>query len=256
MLEHLLVSHIFAFFITFARMGSCLMLLPGFGEIYVSMWVRLGIALSVSLIMMPMVHAMDLPMPSSAIAMTGILMAETTIGVFIAVLCRIILSALHSVGTMISMQSGLAAAMMFDVSQASQGTVIGNMLSMTGIILWMALDFHHLMFESIYQSYGLFSIGHLPIAQDMMNTVARTLSASFTIAVQLSAPIVVVTMLVNLGGGILARLMPTIQVFFLLMPAQILFTFFLLSTILGGMYLWYLQYAQDALTYLLAPPGF
>ncbi len=251
MIEQLLVSHIFAFMLAFSRLGTCMMLLPGFGEIYVPVWVRLSLALSISLIMMPLVHSMNVAMPTSGFALGSLLIAEATVGVFIAMLCRILIATIHTLGTIISIQSGLAAAMMFDVNQASQGTVIGNMLSITAIVLWFVMDFHHLIIRSLYVSYDTFLVGGFPPPSDMLTAYTELLRTSFSLALQLSAPIVVVTMLINVGGGILSRLMPTMQVFFLLMPAQILFTFFLITATVGGLFLWYLEYVENALTTLI-----
>lgn len=56
-----------AYLLTFARIGTLMMLLPGLGEQSVSPRIRLAFALLVSLILFPMVRPL-LPMQGAALA--------------------------------------------------------------------------------------------------------------------------------------------------------------------------------------------
>ena len=253
MIESILTPQIFAFLLVFCRIGAGVMLMPGFGEAYISPTIRLAFALLVALIMATPLVGILPPAPSTPLALGQIVAAEILAGAFIGLLCRALLSALHTAGTIVSMQSGLSAAMMFDMTQASQGTLIGNLFSMSGLAFWFAMDFHHLMLQALFDSYTMFSPGAMFPMGDGVNMYAHLMGSCFSIALQITAPIVLVMLLVNLGGGILSRLMPAMQVFYLLLPLQLLITFFLLKVMSNAFFTAYLAFAESQLTGLLQP---
>ncbi len=253
MLGALLTAQITAFLLVFTRVGSGVMLMPGIGESYVSPTLRLAFALMVALVMMPAL-APSLPAPPRTISgLAFLIVGEMTIGLFIGMLCRLIISALHVAGTVISMQSGLSSAQMFDLTQAAQGTQLGNLMSMAGVAFWFALDFHHLMFHALFDSYGLFLPGNFLAMGDGIEIFAHLMGGTFAIALQMTAPVMLVMLLVNIGGGVLSRLMPALQVFYLLLPLQILLTFEIMKWTADGMFLWFFQFAEEHLTTLLKP---
>jgi len=64
---------------------------------------------------------------------------------------------------------------------------------------------------------------------------SKAVGRGFALAVQLSAPFIAFGILFNLGLGVLSRLMPQLQVFFLAMPAAILIGMVVLAAVIGVM---------------------
>lgn len=253
MLEQFLLSEIFAFLMVFARLGSCIMFMPGIGESYVTPRARLVFALAASLVITPIAQPLMPEIPGSPLALTLLLFAEISVGLFLGLLARIMLSAMHTAGMIISMQSGLAAAQMFDMSQGTQGTPFGTFLSLTAIMLLFALNLHHVLLIGVADSYSLFVPGHYPPVGDFMRLAAEILSRAFLIAFIFSAPHIIIGLLTYLASGVMARLMPQMQVFFVIMPAQILISFVILAlTLSAGMYM-YMGFVENTLTSFFAP---
>ena len=110
MLAELLQGEIFAFFLVFARLGSALMLLPGFGEIFVSTRSRLVFAFAMTVVVTPLV-AEGLPnLPAEPISLAVLILGEIIVGVFLGSLSRLLLSMLQTAGTLIAHTTNLAAA--------------------------------------------------------------------------------------------------------------------------------------------------
>lgn len=247
LLEQFLVGELFAFLIIFARMGSGIMVLPGIGESYISPRIRLAFALMTSLVLLPTFGYLIPEPPGSPLAMFMLVLAEVIIGVFLGFLARLLVSTLHVTGTIIAYQSSLALAAFFDATQNAQSTVIGNFLTITAIVLFFLLDIHHLMLIGLADSYSLFPPGQFPPIEDLSNHLMQTMSRLFMVAVQLSAPHIVFALVFYLGSGILSRLMPTMQVFFVLMPPQILIAFALLMVMLQSIMLTYSDFVSNSL---------
>jgi flagellar biosynthetic protein FliR len=250
-IESFLVTELFTFLLIFTRISAGFMLLPGIGEAYVSLRIRLLFSIMVAIMLMPLLGPSIPPVPTSPLALSVLMMKEIIIGLFFGLLARFLLSAMHVAGMVISYQSSLAAATMFDVSQAGQGSTIGNFLSVTAVLLLFVTDLHHLMIQGLVDSYTLFEPGAALMIGDMADSMTRLTSDVFNIGVKLASPIIAVALMVNLGAGVLARLMPNMQVFFVLIPAQIQIALLFLMTTLSGMYLWYLDFVEIRLTNFL-----
>ena len=128
---------------------------------------------------------------------------------------RMLISALHIAGVIIGFQTSLANATFFDPSNSQQGAIFAAFLNIIGTFLIFVTDLHHLMLMAIADSYTLFRPGApLPLG-DFSQVVVRVLAESFVLGLQLSAPFIVIAIIFYTGLGLLARLMPQIQVFFI-----------------------------------------
>ena len=252
MLAAFLGENLFAFFLVFARLGAALMLLPAIGEVYVFVRARLALALAVSAIMTPLL-APHLPtMPESALAMAMLLIGEALMGLFIGSLSRIMISALHTASMVIAFQTGLGAATMFDPNQGDQGAIIGRFLVVTLLALVFTTELHHVLLTALAGSYQTLIPGTLPFVGDFSLVAIRFCSEAFVVAVQIAAPVVLLGLLFYLGLGVLARLMPAVQIFFIALPLQIVLGFWIVMVTLSAMMLWYLDYFEHSFTTLFS----
>lgn len=238
---------VFHYFLLFCRMGSAIMLLPGIGEVFVPIPVRLVLALFISLVMYMPLHPHLPAVPDNPWQLTALITAEVLVGLFIGAMTRLLMGVMHMTGMFIALQSSLASAVFFDPSQGSQGTVVGTFLTMTALTLLFASDTHHLILMGIMQSYQKFPVGLFPQVEDFSNFAARLLTDGFLTALMIAGPVLVVTFFMYLAAGIMSRLMPTMQIFFVIMPIQILVSFFIMMLTLSAGMLWYLRYFQDVL---------
>ena len=127
---------------------------------------------------------------------------------------------------MVAQQLGLGFVTAVDPTQGGQQNVIvGNFLAVLAVTMIFATDMHHLVIAALNDSYRLFRPGDVPIPGDIADLVTRTVASAFRIGIQLSAPFLVFGLLFNLGLGILSRLMPQMQVYFVAAPLSILLGF-------------------------------
>ncbi len=234
MLEHLLVSNIFAFLLIFTRVGSGIMIMPGLSEAYINIRTRLILALMISLAVMPAIQSLIPPTPDSIIALIIIILQEMLVGLMIGSIARFTIGALHTAGSIISSQSSLSIASQFDLTQTSQGSIIGNFISLTAIVMMFSLNLHYVMIHALTDSYSLFMVGTWPNMEVVQNDYAHLIGQTFALGVKLSMPVIVIGLLIYMGAGILSRLMPNMQVFNIMMPAQVLACIFVLMAVLNS----------------------
>ena len=235
---------ILVYLLVFARTGAMVMLLPAIGETSVPPLVRLVLALAISIALAPTV-ASNYPhvAPQNTLALGLLIAQEVTAGILIGTMSRIIMSALQVAGTLIATQTGLAYAQTVDpTSQGEQSAIVGNFFSMLGVVLIFATNLHHLAIGAVAGSYHLIPPGGALPTGDMAEMTIRLVSGSFALGFQLAAPFLVFGFALSVGLGVLARLMPQLQIFMVAMPANILVGFVLMALILGSLMTLFLNY--------------
>jgi len=234
---------ILTYLLVFARTGTMMMLLPALGQGGIPSRVRLVLALAVTVAMTPVVQShYPAVMPSNTLQLGLLIAQEATAGILIGGMAQIIMSALQTAGMLIATQTGLAYAQTVDPTQHEQGAVIGNFFSLLGAVLIFSTDLHHLAIGAIAGSYKMIPPGAALPTGDMAELTLRLVTASFILGFQLAAPFLVFGFALYAALGILARLMPQLQVFFVAMPINIMFGFVLLALLLGSMMTLFLNF--------------
>jgi flagellar biosynthetic protein FliR len=244
-----------AFMLVFARVGAMLMLLPGLGELMISTRFRLTTALILAAIMLPLhrnAYHVDLHALGPVLLL---LVEELIIGALLGMTARLTVASLQITGSVVAQQLGLGFVTAVDPTQGEQGVLIGNFLTILGITLLFVTNLHYLVIAALDDSYSLFSPGEIPVTGDMAALITRTLAGAFKIGIQLSAPFLVFGLLFNLGLGLLSRLMPQMQVFFVGMPLSILVGFLILFFVLAAMMGTYLNSVEGVLRELAPHAG-
>jgi flagellar biosynthetic protein FliR len=212
--------------LAFARVGTAVLLLPGFGDAQIPARIRIAFGLVLTLALMP---ALPLPQPPAQVTALALLFgAEVLIGVFIGTGARVLLSAMHLLGAQIGMVAGLSNAFAPGVANSEGATALGAMLTVAAMALIFVSDLHHLVITALLQSYAILPPGRLPVA-DMAEQISRLGASAFRISASLAAPFLIVSILLNLGLGLANRVMPNMQVFFVAAPGMILAGFALLA---------------------------
>lgn len=236
------------FMLMFARFGTMIMLLPALGEQRIPTRVRLSFALLFTLVMYPAASGLYPVTPTTTLPRLMALMAgEMMVGFFVGMAARLILSALQVAGTAIANQMGLAFAQSVDPTQGIQGVLYSNFLTILGITLIFVTDLHHLAIGGIYDSLQIFPPGRIPPVGDMAKLVLMTIVEAFEVGLQIAAPFLVFGLVFYLGLGLLNRLMPQVQIFFVAMPANIMFGLVLTFLLIGSIMSWYLGHVETGL---------
>ncbi len=240
-----------AFMLVFARVGAMVMLLPGLGETNIPVRVKLSIALLLTLILLPLHRqAYNIDMQSLA-SLLVLMLHEIIIGIVLGATARVTLAALQVAGSVIAQQMGLGFVTSVDPTQGEQGLLIGNFLTMLGVTLLFATDSHHLVIAALSESYSIFAPGETVATGDVASLATGAFAAAFKLGLQLSAPFLVFGLVFNLGLGVLARLMPQMQVYFVGVPLSIFAGFLIFAVVLAAMMGTFLDYFTGVMHHMM-----
>src|SRR4051812_33548416 len=151
-----------AFLLVFARIGTMVMLLPGLGEMSVPARSRLAMALGLAFVLLPLhrnAYQLDLRSFGPVLTMLG---EELFIGAMLGLTARLTIASLQVAGSVIAQQLGLGFVTEIDPTQGQQNVIVGNFLSLLGIVLIFATDLHHLVIAALDESYTLCAVPAKP----------------------------------------------------------------------------------------------
>lgn len=243
---------ILTYLLVFSRVGAMMMLLPGVGTMGVPARVRLVLALAVSFALTPTVQNLyPAAAPQTVIALVILLAQEITAGVLVGAMAAVIMSALQVAGFLIATQIGLAYAQTIDPSQNTQGAVVGNFLTLLGTLLVFMTDLHHLAIGAIAGSYRMIPPGAALPTADMAQLVIRLVSSSFALGFQLAAPFLVFGFAIYVALGVLAKLMPQLQILFVAVPINILCGFVIMLAMIGSIMTLFLNFYTTSMATFL-----
>lgn len=238
----------YLYILIFARVGSILMLMPALGEQVIPARMRLGFALVFSAVLYPLVAPTLPALAGEVLQVLVVLLHEIAIGLILGAITRLVTLAASVAGSTIAFQIGLSGALGADPANGGvQGVIISSFLSMLGVALIFATDLHHVALLAIRDSYMIFSPSQSIMWGDAAEMAIRATSAAFVIGVQMSAPFLVLGLVFYLGMGLLGRMMPQLQVFFVVMPATIWVGLGLFALLLTMMMGWYLTHFENEL---------
>ncbi len=245
MLQNFITNEFFHFFLIFMRIGVALSMMPGFSERHVMSKSRLLLAFAISLVVLPVLKPKFPPTPDSLELLVFLIFIEVFIGLFIAIVIKLIFESLQIAGVLISNQTGLAAAQIFNPGLAQQGAVYGALLSAAGIFIMFVTDTHHNILAAIIGSYELFPPGNMPPMGNFSEVVTHSVSKSFELGFQLSAPVILISFVIHLSMGMIAKLVPSINIFFVSLPIQVVVGIVVMMMTMTAMMSWFFSVLKE-----------
>ena len=232
MLSEYLSTNIYQFMVVFIRISAALMAMPGLGGTLVQVRARLWIGMSFAFVVLPVV-APTLPvMPHQPAALFLLILGEIIIGLFLGALTQALMTSVDVAGTFIGFQTGMTNAFSFDAISAQQSQLLTGFLNTLALTVVFTSDLHHQMLRAVTESYDVFPPGQPLMLNDFSTTLAHLATHAFDIGLRMAAPALVFGLVFQSGMGLLSRLVPQMQIYFVAMPIQLLLGLWMLMVAL------------------------
>jgi flagellar biosynthetic protein FliR len=235
----------FGFVLLLARTGCACMLLPGIGEVELPATIRAGFAVTLTVVLLPVVAPLIPPAPDDVWRCAAMVAAEIVTGLWLGWLTRLLLLALPIAGQIIASVMGQTNVLQPDPALGPQTAVLSSLMAMAGTVLVLATGLHVLPFMALAGSYDLIPPGTLLPAADTADQVTRALADAFALALRLASPFVLASLVWQAGLGVLSKLVPQLHVFFAAMPGEILAGIVLLGLLATTMLAVWQDYVQS-----------
>jgi len=210
------------FVLTFVRITALMSIAPIFGSQTVPMQVKVFLSLFLAMVLLPVLKT-DVNIKSlSLVGMLPLTLKEVVVGLFLGFNAKFMFESFQFAGHLVSTQMGLGMASLIDPDSGTQATPIGNIYSMTAIMFFLMMNGHHMVISALYRSFEVFSVGSMslikPAAGPHMLTLFNDL---FAVGIRLAAPCMATLFLIEVCMGIMARMVPQMNIFFIGLPLRL-----------------------------------
>ncbi len=219
------------FVLVFFRVVSMIWFLPLFESTSVSAIYKAGLSMLIAFLLFAQVAVPDLH--GDAFLLLIAVGKEVVIGLAMGFFVRILFAAVSAAGEVVSMQSGLGFARSLDPTMMSQSTVLEQFQGLLASMIFLGIDGHHVLLKSIATSLKDVPPGAIVVRPALFDFVADATGKLFGASLKICAPVIVTLFLMEIGLGILARLIPQVNVFIEGASMKVLVTLAMLATALN-----------------------
>jgi flagellar biosynthetic protein FliR len=223
-------------FLVFCRVGGCLMMMPGFGSSRVPMQIRVFLAVSVTLVLAPLLIPVVEGDLSKATVPTVVqlILSESLIGIMIGAMARIFFLALQFMGTAASMLMGFSGTPDTAIEESEPAPAMATLFTLTATVMLFVTGLHFEVLRALVASYSVLTVTDMFNAQFALSKITDAASESFILIAQLTSPFLVYALIFNFLVGIMNKMTPLIPVYFISTP-------FVLA---GGLILLYFTFSE------------
>jgi flagellar biosynthetic protein FliR len=221
-LPFLSAGQVEAFILVLLRISAIVVTIPVISDTSIPARFKAALSILITLIIFPVV-APKIPEPANyhLLILLYRMAGEVMIGLIIGFTARLIFAGIQMAGDMIGFQMGLSIANIIDPMTSDQVSIITELQYLIAMLVFLAVDAHHIFFSALIQSYSILSPLTFHFSGQLMQLIFDFSKEMFVISIKLGAPLMAVMLFSNVGLGIVARTVPQINVFIVGMPLQI-----------------------------------
>lgn len=213
---------LWAVFSVFVRASAMMLSSPVFGAQTTPVTVRVLTTLSVSFALTATVKPQIGPMPEDLISLAVSVANEAGAGLIIGTMVSLVFYAIQMAGSLIDFQVGLGSSQVINPATGVPVTIISQIKFLLAVVIFLAMNGHHLMFRSFVESYSAFPAFSEASLLALQDRIVPLLGSLSLLAIQIAAPVAAVGAIVDAGLGIVNKAVPQIPVFMVGVPAKIL----------------------------------
>lgn len=225
------LEDIFPGMLVFLRSSGLFLLMPAFSGTMIPSTVRIAISATIAYLLSPL-YVDLVPMPTHWFAFVLMVLEEVFVGIFMGFAIRFLFYALEMAGEIISVQIGLSQSTNIDPITRVNATPANTMLFSFGTIIFLVTGSYHYCLVAFRRSFEVFPPG-ASFGSSSLDTIITYSSEIFLLAIQIGAPLLAISFLVNMCFSVLGRAAPSLNVFILSQPVQILSGLIVFSLTLG-----------------------
>lgn len=200
------------FFAVLLRVSIIFFMLPIFSSSQFPATVKVCTVASLSFMLLPFIRQNVQPLPLDPVTLGSVVVGELLLASVYALSMILIVSAFQFAGELISFEMGFSFAQIADPQTDNQFTVLSVWAHMLALLILFAMNGHHYILKLIVESFRTIPVGTFTIDSVILHKILGLSGMLFTLAIKLSAPIVAVLILTQLGLGLMSKFAPQINI--------------------------------------------
>jgi len=204
----------------FLRILSLFMAAPLFSDKAIPMRVKLGLGIAFAVVLAPTLPAQP-PLSADVAQIFSLALQQVSIGLLQGFAVRLTMAGVEMAGELIGLQMGFSFGGFFDAQGSGDSTAVGSWLGVIAMLMFLAMNGHLLMIDTLAESFRLFPVGGDILSMRDLQGVLTRGGEMFRLALQLALPFIAILLTVNLALGVMVRVAPQLNLMSVGMPATI-----------------------------------
>jgi len=218
-------------FLIFVRVSTALIASPVFGSKTIPALPKIFLSLVIAYIVYLTIDRSVLTNVPTGWMLVILSIKEAITGLMMGFMMQFVFWGVSYAGTLIGFDMGLTMAEVFNPSSEESGNVVGEFLYYGALMVFFLINGHHYIISSVKHSFSVIPLGKFTINKPVFDLIVVYAASVFVIAVKIASPIMVSFFLIHIGEGIISRIIPQMQVFFVTQPIKIGVGLFLLASV-------------------------
>jgi flagellar biosynthesis protein FliR len=215
------------------RVGGLLTFSPFFGDRAIPNQVKAGLLVVLTALLFPVVPVQ--PALLGPVEWVRMALGEYLVGLLIGLSLQFVFEAMQFAGQLSGIQLGLSLATLFDPQSHADSAVLSVFYNLITLLIFLQLNVHHWVLRALDRSFEYFPAGSAMATQLMSRQFVEVVGGLFLLGIQIAAPVLLATMLIDLVLGFLSKASPQLPALLLGIPVKNLTGYALL---IGAMTLW------------------
>ena len=207
------------FILVFLRVTAIIGSIPVLANKSVPVRVKGGLSIVTAMLITPFVPEYDIP--AALLPLVLKMAGEVCIGIIIGLTVRFIFSGIQLAGQLIGFQMGFAIVNVVDPLSSSQVSIISQFIYILAILIFFAVNGHHLFLYAIAESYKILPGFTFQLSGQLIESIVMTAKDIFILALKIGIPIITLLLLTSVGLGLIARTVPQMNIFIVGFPLKI-----------------------------------
>lgn len=207
--------------IIFFRISGIIFTMPFFGTENVPRLMRIGLALVVTMVLVPTLDISGVALPDNLWTYTAVVFKELFVGMALGFVSMIVFHGIQFSGDLIGFQMGLRIGNVIDPMSDEQISIIGTVQNLLAVLLYLSLFWDHFLFKAIGASFSVIPISGVVLEGPLATEFIRMTGEVFVIALKMGAPLLAALFLADVALGFIARTAPQINVFIIGFPVKV-----------------------------------
>ena len=208
----LIQDYIPLFGVILIRVAGIVVAIPAFSSRSVPLHVRIGLLIGFTVILFPIVSDQMRPLSLSWPQVVPLLFTEFMVGMVLGFAISFVMNAFIIAGELVGIQMGINLISALDPIAGGQVPILGQFMGLLGMLIFLAIDGHHMMFEALVASFQLVPPMHVHFSGFLVESVLKLGLGMFVLALKVGAPVMIAVFIVTLAMGILGRTLPQLNV--------------------------------------------
>jgi flagellar biosynthetic protein FliR len=218
-----------AYFVIFLRVGAILFVAPIFDSRSIPILFKLGLAISISLLLYPLVQLDTVAPVENVLSFTFWVAAEIALGLVIGMSVKMFFTGIQLAGQFAGFQMGLAIANVMDPASSTQLPILAQFKNLFAMLIFLVTNAHHWFLRALVESFSLAPPFQMQVHDNLFAAVMALAANIFIIAIKIGAPVMGAMLITSVAFGMLARTVPQMNVFIVAMPVKIILGLIFLS---------------------------